>query len=202
MRFVIHTATAKLSNWTQPTLYKKQSSCRTNYPLPQQSRPWHILQRMFSICGPKFKGVFQSHRDHGSLRRLRCRPIMASGTGASKRSAARSPEFRHIDIGKRGHPASVPIIARQVHRTARLPRGGRLYAQTGVFGFGLSHAGSSSLVQAKVVPSRQMGVMMTASFRAVATIALFIPLRATSRMAHVLRGEKRDTRWIRMLSAS
>ena len=124
MRFVIHTATAKLSNWTQPTLYKKQSSCRTNYPLPQQSRPWHILQRMFSICGPKFKGVFQSHRDHGSLRRRRCRPIMASGTGASKRSAARSPEFRRIDIVKRGHPASVPIIARQVHRTARLPRGG------------------------------------------------------------------------------
>ena len=57
-----------------------------------------------------------------SLRGRRCRLIMASGTGASKRSAARSPEFRRIDIGRRGHPATVPM--------------GRLYTQTGVFGIG------------------------------------------------------------------
>ena len=114
--------------------------------------------------------------------------IVASGTGASKRAAARSPNFRRIDIRQRGHPATVPM--------------GRLYTRTGVFGIGLSHAGSSSLVQAKVVPSRQMRLMMTASFRAVATMAFFIPLRATSRMAHALSGEKRDTRWIRMLAAS
>jgi hypothetical protein len=97
---------------------------------------------------------------------------MASGTGASKRSAARSPEFRRIDIGRRGHPATVPM--------------GRLYTQTGVFGFGLFHAGSTSLVQAKVVPSRQMRVMMTANFRAVAARVFLIPRRATSRMAHAL----------------
>lgn len=144
--------------------------------------------RMFSICGRYFKGVFWSHRVHGSLRGRRCRLIMASGAGASKWSAARSPEFRRIDIRQRGHPASVPM--------------GRLYTWTGVFCWRLSHAGSSSLVQAKVVPSRQMRVMMTASFRAVATRAFFIPLRATSRMAHALSGEKRDTRWIRMLAAS
>jgi hypothetical protein len=142
----------------------------------------------FSICGRKFKGVFRSHRAHGSLRGRRYRLIMASGTGASKWSAARSPGFRRIDIRRRGHPATVPM--------------GRLYTRTGVFGWWLSHAGSSSLVQAKVVPSRQMRIMMTASFRAVATMAFFIPLRATSRIAHALSGEKRATRWIKMLAAS
>ena len=79
---------------------------------------------------------------------------------------------------------------------------GRLYTQTGVFGFKLIHVGNSSLVQAKVVPSRQMLAMMTANFLAVATMAFFIPLRATSRIAHALSGEKRDTRWIKMLAAS
>ena len=96
--------------------------------------------------------------------------------------------FRRIDIRQRGHPASVPM--------------GLLYTRTGVFGWWLFHAGSSSLVQAKVVPSRQMRVMMTANFRAVATIAFFIPRRATNRMAQALSGENRDTRWIRMLAAS
>ena len=83
--------------------------------------PFETVQLMFSICGLNFKGVFQSHRAHGSLRGRRCRLIMASGTGASKRSAARSPNFRRIDIRRRGHPATVPM--------------GRLYTQAGVFGF-------------------------------------------------------------------
>ena len=93
--------------------------CRKAAMSPKYLMPRFV--RMFSICGRKFKGVFRSHRAHGSLRGRRCRLIMASGTGASKRSGARSPEFRRIDVGRRGHPASVPM--------------GRLYTRTGVFAF-------------------------------------------------------------------
>lgn len=90
-------------------------------------------RRTFSICGAKFKGVFQPHRLHGSLRGRQYRLKMASRAGASKRSAARLPEVRRVDIGWRGHPATVPIIARSAHRSVMLPRGGRLYTRTGVY---------------------------------------------------------------------
>ena len=129
---------------------------------------------------------------------------VSSGSWFSPRSAV-PPHNGVGDWCPKKVRCEVAWVQAHRHSTARSsghrPDGTSLHPD-GRIRFGLSHAGSSSLVHAKVVPSRQMRVMMTASFRAVATMAFFIPLRATSRIAHALSGEKRDTRWIRMLAAS
>lgn len=143
--------------------------------------------RMFSICSPRIKGdLVRSHRAHGSLRGRSSRPIMASGTERLRWSAARSPLGR-IDIRPRGRSASVPM--------------GPGSASGGSFERS-AHAGSSSLVHAKVVPSRHILLRITAILRAAATVAFFSPFFSASFTARAFSGEKRGTRWIRMLAAS
>ena len=57
------------------------------------------------------------------------RPLIQGNISVSLGSwfSPRSPEFRRIDIRRRGHPATVPIIARQAYRIAMLPRGGDVF---------------------------------------------------------------------------
>lgn len=112
----------------------------------------------------------------------------------------------HDGVGDRMPPLVRCEIARLAHRRSTARSSGlrpdgtwfRASADLGVS----DHAGSSSFVQAKVVPSRQIRVRITASLRAVATVAFFSPLRCTRRTAQALSGENRGTRWIRMLAAS
>ena len=108
--------------------------------------------------------------------------MMASGTGCLQRSAARSVfDFAWPRHSARDHPASVPVAQRSV-----------LVERIGEFLFG--RAGISSLLQAKLVPSRHRRSITTAILRAAATAAFLNPLRAASRTAHALSGNHRSIR--------
>lgn len=63
------------------------------------------------------------------------------------------------------------------------------------------HAGSS-FPHSKTVPSTQMQWRITASFRATATCAFFIPLRLARRRPHVFSAHHRFVRCSRTLAAS
>jgi hypothetical protein len=104
------------------------------------------------------------------------------GRGGTISWAALPSEERQVQADMRTHP---------IHRPARdifPPRGGALvFSLSGMILNGFHAAAvACSLVQRNSVPSTQMRCIITASRRASATIAFFIPRRLAICMAHAL----------------